>query len=181
MIIGVFIFIFTIPLAFIKLFFFPTSHWFMKLVFFVRTGSPQGVWGTSPYWDPQSGEPMLGTQAPRMPGFEGQWDLLPGDPGAVGNRDSTLKQSTQYLTCSGTQGRSTNLKGAWWNLMTERVFQRGSRQLKLTLGTQTVAAAILGGSFYYLDTGAGKFGTLPLPYNPRTQSCCRSPACRQQC
>lgn len=49
-----------------------------------RIGSPQGVRGTSPHWDPQSGEPMLGRQAPRMPGFEGQWDLLPGDPGGCG-------------------------------------------------------------------------------------------------
>ena len=31
----------------------------------------------------------------------------------VGNRDSTLKGCIQNLTCSGTQGRSSNLKGGW--------------------------------------------------------------------
>ena len=35
-----------------------------------------------------------------------------------------------------------------------------------TLGTKTLAAAILGSSYYYVDTGPGKhhFGILPLAY-----------------
>ena len=47
-----------------------------------------------------------------------------------------------------------------------RVSQRGRRQLDLTLGMQTVVAAIFGSSFYFMDAGASKhhFGILPLAY-----------------
>lgn len=66
------------------------------------------------------------------------------------------------------QGRSNNLKGVWVRptCCSWRAYQKGSRQLEVTLGTQTLGAAILGSSFYHVGAGAGKhhFGNLPLAY-----------------
>ena len=51
-----------------------------------------------------------------------------------------------YLTHSGTQDRTNNLKGAWVRPIYSswRASQRGRGQLELTLGTQTLLAAIFG-------------------------------------
>ena len=77
---------------------------------------------------------------------------------AVGIRDSTLKGHTQNLTHCETLGRSSNKKGAWvgptcwfW-----QASWRGRMPLGLTLGTDTLAAAVFGSLFYHVDTGAGK-------------------------
>ena len=99
---------------------------------------------------------------------------------AVENRGSALKGHTQRLTWFSTQDRSSNLKEAWsrptcWSW---GVSQRIRRQVDLILVTQTPAAAIMGSSFYHVDTGAGKysFGILSslLALEPRptlTQWC----------
>ena len=66
---------------------------------------------------------------------------------AVGNRVSTFKGCTQKSHLLQDQGRSCHLPVAWgrptcWSW---RVSQRRRRQPQLILGTQTPAAAILGG------------------------------------
>lgn len=55
--------------------------------------------------------------------------------------------------------------------------------MQLTLGTWTSTAAILGSSFYHLDTAAGKHycGILPLLSSLRTQPYASPMACRCQC
>ena len=66
----------------------------------------------------------------------------------VGNRDFTLKRLTQNLTYYRTWGRSSNLKEAYVRpKLIWRVSWRCRKQLELTLGTQTPAAALLGSSF----------------------------------
>ena len=56
----------------------------------------RGVWAS--HQTPNLGDPVPGTQAPRTLGFEDQQNLLSGEPESCGNRDSTLKGSTQNLT-----------------------------------------------------------------------------------
>lgn len=48
---------------------------------------------------------------PGTSGFEGQWDLLFGDPESCWNKEPVPKSSTQKLTHCKTQARSSNMKG----------------------------------------------------------------------
>ena len=45
----------------------------------------------------------------------------------------------------------------------------GRRQLQLTLGTQTLAVAVLGTSFHHMCTGVGKdhCGIFPVAFSPK--------------
>ena len=67
-------------------------------------------------------------------------------PTRLGEKDFTLKGLTQNLTCTRTQGKSSNLIGAWarstcWPW---RVSWRGREWLQLTLGTKTLVSDTLG-------------------------------------
>ena len=68
------------------------------------------------HWAPQPGGPILGRWAPGL-SFEGQGAYFWETQRAVGNRDYTRKGHTQNLSCSGAQGWSNNLKGAWASLV----------------------------------------------------------------
>lgn len=65
-----------------------------------------------------------------------------------GNRDFTLKGHIQNLTCTNTQGKSSNLIGAWVSpkCRSWSVFPGGGAgmQLQLSLETQTLVSDILG-------------------------------------
>ena len=76
---------------------------------------------------------------------------------AVGNRDSSHKECTQYLTCSETQDRSSNLKGAWIRhlLIMENLPER-QEAIGTHPGDIDAAVDILGSSSYHEDTNAAK-------------------------
>ena len=73
------------------------------------------------HWASQPGGPIQERWAPGLFSFEGLEAYFWETQRAVGNRDYTLKGHTQNLSCSGTQGWSNNLKGAWASLAAEMV------------------------------------------------------------
>ena len=76
-------------------------------------GSPQEARGPSTL-DFLAWGLALGRTPPERLALKPSGAYFPEGQRAVGNnRDSTLKGCTQNLTCSRTQGRSSNLKGAW--------------------------------------------------------------------
>ena len=103
-----------------------------------------------------------------MPGFEGKWGLDTREPKDGRKQRLALKGHMQYLTYFEPQSRGSNLKGVWVRLTywSWKSSQRGRRQMGLLLGTQMLAAAILGSSFYHEDTGASQLhiGVLPLAH-----------------
>lgn len=65
----------------------------------------------------------------------------------------------QNLTYHRTQGRGSNLKEPGLDLPADIRVSHGSRRQQLEfiiLETGMLEAAILGGSFYHMDTGVGK-------------------------
>ena len=117
---------------------------------------------------PHTRLPSPGRGAPRELSVKAGGTCIQKSQRAIGNRDSTHKWHTQNLTHSESQCRSSNLKGTWLRptYSFERASQRGSRQLRLPLGTHMLAAAIWGSSFYHKDTGVVKkhFEIFPLAY-----------------
>ena len=85
------------------------------------------------------------------------WETL------LGNTDSTLKGHTQNLMCFGTQGRSSNLKGAWVQtslLILESLLER-KEAMGHHIGTDTDCSH-LGESFYHEDTCVGKMNLIDV-------------------
>ena len=139
-------------------------------------GSPQGVSDLSPTSGRlREGVLHLEDEPPEHLALKANGPYFREIQRNVGNRNSALKECTQNLTCSGTQGRGRNSKETWVRLTdwSWRASWRGRRQLTPTLRTQTLAGAIVGGLFYpWTPVLARAILEFPLYLiSARTQSC----------
>lgn len=95
-----------------------------------------GVRGLSPPFVSPPWGSALERWVPGMSGFKGKQSFLSREQKIVGNAGNTLKGPTQNITGARTQGRCSNLRGAWVksNWYSWRATQRGKRHQSSPLG-----------------------------------------------